>query len=529
MFNQVNKPVTFITLALLLAAVLPLMFMSAQISATISWLFGILTSDYAWFFLLFGIMSFVSALIFAFTRYGDIRIGGPDAQPHYSRFSWISMNLCACLASGILVFGTVEWMYYVTGTPHEIEPYSTRAYEYAAAYGLFHWGFSAWAIYLPPSIAIAYMYWNRKAASLRVSDSCTGLLGEDPNQNKGLKIIIDGLVTFFFIASLMTTIGLGSPLIAELASSMLGIENTFTIKLTVIFLFCLAFILAASKTISKGMAVISRFNVWLGLGLFAYIFIVGPKAFILNTAVQAVGLNIQEFVTFNTYTDFAANTGFVQGWTIFYWAWYVSLAIVTALWVARVSYGRTFREVTFALVVASPLACWLSFSILGNYGMYQELSGVIKLSEVISQGNNAGTLAMLKTLPLSGLVIVVFIVLLFFNLATTCTANSTIVAMLTSQGVKEDEEPNTWYKVFWGVIFLLLPVGILILERQVPGVKILGTLQSVTGVISIPMFFILMMLYYSVYKSVKQDIDNGTVSIDPKRRYRWPELNKDKG
>jgi BCCT family betaine/carnitine transporter len=352
------------------------------------------------------------------------------------------------------------------------------------------------------------------------------LLGEESNKNRWIKVLIDCPVAFIFIASLMTTIGLGSPLIAELTSSLLKIENTFTIKMIVLFVFCMFIIMTTSKTISKGMAVISRFNVWLALGLFVYVFIIGPKAFILNTTIQSVGMNFQEFINFNTYTDFASGkSGVVQDWTIFYWAWYVSLAVVSALWVARVSFGRTFREVTIAMVIACPLACWLTFSILGNYGMYQELSGVVKLSEIAtSQGNNAAVLAMLKTMPLSTIVILIFIVLLFFNLATTCTANSTLVAILTSKGLKSQDEPNKWYKVFWGIIFLLLPVGVLFLEKNIPGLKILGTLQSITGVISVPMFFILLVLYYAVYKTIKKDIKDGNIAIDKSKMYRWPEI-----
>lgn len=90
--------------------------------------------------------------------------GGRDAKPHYKTFTWIAMNLCSALAAGILIFGMCEWMYYVTGTPFGIEPYSVQVYEYASAYGMFHWGFSAWAFYLVAGVAIGYLYWNKKSA-----------------------------------------------------------------------------------------------------------------------------------------------------------------------------------------------------------------------------------------------------------------------------------------------------------------------------------------------------------------------------
>lgn len=110
--------------------------------------------------------------------------GGRDAKPHYKTFTWIAMNLCSALAAGILIFGMCKWMYYVTGTPFGIEPYSVQVYEYASAYGMFHWGFSAWAFYLVAGVAIGYLYWNKKIGDLRISTLCSNLIGGDSKGKK---------------------------------------------------------------------------------------------------------------------------------------------------------------------------------------------------------------------------------------------------------------------------------------------------------------------------------------------------------
>ena len=528
MFKKANKPVMFITLGLLALMVLPMVIWPDASSAVINKFYSFMTWDLAWLFLLIGVFCAAAAIFVIASRYGDIRLGGKDAKPHYRTFTWISMMLCSALAAGILIFGMVEWMYYVNGTPFNLEPHSIEAYEYASAYGMFHWGFSAWSFYLLPGLAIGYMYWNKHVGSLRISDSCQGLLGPDKSKRKGLRLVIDGLITFCYVGGLMCTVGLGTPVMAELFSYLTGMPDSFGLRIGVILVFCLFFILSTSRSIAKGMGIISDFNVKLAIAFFIFVFLVGPKSFMLNNFTMAVGTNIREFVRMSFNTDAIAQTGFIQSWTIFYWAWYVGLSISTGLWTARVSYGRTFREIAIATTVISPLACWVTFGILGNYGMGMELLGKLDVSRVIDEvGNNGATLMVLKTLPFAALAVVVFLVLIFFNLATSATATSTTVAILTSDGLKEDEEPHKWYKVFWSFMFLALPVAILFLEHKVEGLNILKTLQSVTTVFAIPILPIVFALIWSFVKTLRKDVAAGDIAVDDDKRWKWAAVKKE--
>lgn len=524
MFEKANKPLLLVTMTLLGLFVLPMGLWPQQSSELIGKVFSFMTMDLAWLFMLIGIAGFFFAIFIAVSKFGDIRLGGVDARPHYKSFTWVSMILTSALAAGILIFGMVEWMYYVQGAPFGIEPYSIEAYEYASAYGMFHWGFSAWAFYLLPSLAIGYIYWNKKAKSIRLSDICNDVLEEETMLNKSVRWIVDGIVAFSYVGGLMTTIGLGVPVMSELISAITGIPNSFTLKIGVIIIFCLFFMLSVSRSIAKGMAMISDFNVKLAIGFFAFIFIVGPKTFMLNNFTMAIGKNVTEFFKMSFYTDSIAQTGFVQGWTIFYWAWYVGLAILSGIWVARISYGRTFREITVATVVWAPVACWITFAILGNYGMNLELTGQVMLTQIIGESGNSGaTLAVLQTLPFSTLAIIVFTVLIFFNLATTATASATALSIFTSNGLGADEEPHKMYKLFWSFLFLALPVSILILERNVPGLNILKTIQSLTTVFAIPILFVMGLLTWTFIRVFKRDIKSGEIldSIDPRKHVLW--------
>ena len=524
MFEKANKPLILFSLSIMAALMLPMGLFPEKSAELIGNVFGFITMDLAWLFMLIGVVCLGVAIFLIGSKYGDIKLGGADAEPHYKTFTWIAMMLCSALAAGILIFGMIEWMYYVTGTPFGVEPMSTEAYEYASAYGMFHWGFSAWSFYLLPGIAIGYMYWNRKVGSLLVSDACSEVLGTKKTSHRVLRYLVDGFVAFTYIGGLMTTIALGTPVMAELISSLTGMPNTFGLRIAVIVVFCIFFMLSTSKSIAKGMAKISNFNIKLAIGFFAFILIVGPTNFMLNNFTMAVGKNIDEFFKMSFYTDAIAQTGFVQGWTIFYWAWYVGLAILTGVWIARISYGRSFREIAIATVVWAPIACWITFAILGNYGMSLELSGELMLSQIIlEQGSSAATLAVLQTLPLASLAIIVFLVLIFFNLATSATAMATSLSILTSVGLKEDEEPNKYYKLFWSFIFLALPVSILFLEHNVEGLNILNTIKSLTTLYAIPVLFVMALLIVSFVKAIKKDIQSGEIlnSIESHKRFKW--------
>lgn len=154
--------------------------------------------------------------------------------------------------------------------------------------------------------------------------------------------------------------------------------------------------------------------------------------------------------------------------------------------------------------------------------MHQELTGVLSLSQLVTDsGNNAAVLAVLKTLPLSSLAIVVYMAVVFITLACGATAASTVVATLTSKNLKNDEEPASWYKVFWAFLVLLLPVGILFLERMVPGLNVLTTIQSVTTIMAIPLSAVIVLLLVTFYKTLRKDIRKKELYVDNINKDKW--------
>ena len=120
MFKNANKTLILIAILTLMAVIVPIILVPDAVISFIGVIYNFITSDMAWFFLLIGVVYAVLTILLLTTKWGDIKLGGKKAKPHYKTFTWITMNLCSALAAGILIFGMCEWMYYVNGTPFNI-------------------------------------------------------------------------------------------------------------------------------------------------------------------------------------------------------------------------------------------------------------------------------------------------------------------------------------------------------------------------------------------------------------------------
>ena len=175
---KIDKTIFWMALVVIVAFAVPLVVWPAEGKAMLGTALSWSTKTLGWLFLWFTIGAFAILIYFAMGKYGKVRFGGPDARPEFSLPSWIAMLFCAGIGANVMYWGTIEWAYYYTGPPFGIEPKSQTAVEWASMYGLFHWGFTAWAVYCIPTLPLAYMYWNRKKPVLRLSSACEGVIGE---------------------------------------------------------------------------------------------------------------------------------------------------------------------------------------------------------------------------------------------------------------------------------------------------------------------------------------------------------------
>ncbi|MEQ5819785.1 BCCT family transporter [Halomonas sp. H10-59] len=502
-FDAIDKPTFFGSLFLLLAVTLPLVVFPEQGATWVIAAKNFITNELGVLYLALGLGASGFMLFIVFSDIGQIKLGDPEEQPEFSTLSWAAMLFCAGIGASILYWSMIEWIYYYQAPPFHVEPQSPDAARWAAAYGIFHWGPVAWSIYLIPAIPIAYFYYVRNHSVLKISEALMPVLGESRAHRWPGKLI-DVLFVFGMLGGGATTLGLAAPLINEGLHELFGFPKTLATRIFVLMLCTVVFGYSAFVGLKKGIKVLSDINFWLAVSLLTFVFIVGPTQFMASTGLDALGRVLSNLVHMGTWTEpFARfenfqDTHFPQDWTIFYWAWWLVFAPSVGLFIARISRGRTIRSMVAGSIFFGTLGCALFFIILGNYGLYLQLSGTLDLVTILNeQSPTAAIFATLSTLPLSYLVIFAFTLLALIFTATTFDSISYILAAVVQKEV--DEEPMRWNRLFWAFALSFMPAVLMFIGG-------LETLQTASVVGGVPLLLVALLLCISTVRAAHYDL-----------------------
>ncbi|WP_026702577.1 BCCT family transporter [Salibacterium aidingense] len=459
---------------------------------------GILTDltfrlDWAFEFLTMGL--FILLLWLVFGRFARVKMGDPEDKPEFSRFSWGGMLFCASMGTSIMFWSIVEPLYYYTGPPFGIEGESAEAAEWAVAYGLFHWGISAWALYALPAVVIAYSFFVRKDPSLKISAACRGILGKYADGWHGK--VIDILVIWSMIGGLSTSLGLGVPMVANVSAELLGIEPTLPLSIVIIVIWTIIFSSSAYLGLYKGIRKLSDWNIYIALVLAVFVLITGPTLFILTYFTDSLGLMLNNFMRMSLYTDPINEGGFPQAWTVFYWAWFAATAPFIGLFVARISKGRTIREMVTNILLWGSLGSFLYFAVFGGYAIDFELSNSGALTSVLAESEPQVIVEVLKSLPLSTVVMIFFTVLGFVFLATSLDSATYIIAGIATTDLQKGEEPARWQRLLWGVVLSALAISLTIVGG-------LNVVQTSSVLVSVPVLIMYILLAVSLIKWLRE-------------------------
>lgn len=511
-FELIDKPTFFGAIALLLSVVLPLLVWPDQGEYWISIAKNFMTDKLGFLYLALGLSAFFFMIYIVFSDIGQIKLGDVDEKPEFSTSSWAAMLFCGGIGASILYWGTIEWAYYYQNPPFQLEAGSEEAVRWAATYGIFHWGPIAWSIYLIPALPIAYFYYVRKQPVLKVSAALMPVIGEKHSHGKFGKLI-DVLFIFGLLGGAATTLGLAAPLINEGISHLFGIPSTTASQIGVLFLCTMLFAYSSYKGMDEGIKVLSNINFWGALALLAFVLIAGPTLFMLETGLDSLGRMLSNFFImaswaepFGGYGSFA-DTHFPQDWTIFYWAWWLVFAPSMGLFVARISRGRTIKQMVSGAIFFGSFGCALYFMILGNFGLSLQLSGQLDVVSILNeQGATKAIYAILSQLPMSTFVIAVFTLLCIIFTATTFDSISFILASVVQNNVTED--PLRWNRLFWAFTLSFMPSVLMFMGG-------LATLQTAAIVGGLPLLVIAIMLMVSGVKAANLDLAHQEDYIDP--------------
>jgi BCCT family betaine/carnitine transporter len=494
----IDRQVFWPALIVVVAAIVPLMAFPDQSAAVLNRVMDLITHGFGFLFLWFTLGCLAVLLWFAFGKYGRVRFGGADTEPEFRKLSWIAMLFCAGIGTSLLYWATIEWVYYYQAPPFGIEAKTAEAAHWAAMYGLFHWGPMAWALYCVPALPIAYAFHNRKIPFLRISQACRGVIGDLADGPLGK--LIDVLFIFGLVGGTGTSLGLGTPILSESISTLTGIARTFTLDAFVVVIWTAIFGTTVYLGMEKGIKRLADANVYLGFFLLTFVLVVGPTVFILDTFTNSLGLLATNFFKMSLFTDPVGGSGFPQTWTVFYWAWWIAYAPFMGLFVARISRGRTIREVVGANLVWGSLGCWLFFAVFGNTALHKQLDGTVSVIEIMNEVSpQAAIVAVVDSLPLGTFVLVLFVAMAFVYSATTLQASAYTIASVASRDlVAGESEPLRWNRLFWAIALGGMAIALMYLGGLRP-------LQTASLVVALPLIFVIALCVWSFLRWLKED------------------------
>ena len=496
---------TFIGSSLiLLIAVIPMMVFPKASQDIITHLNDVVSSTLGSIYLLIGLATLIFVLYIAFGKYGNVTLGKATDKPEFNNFSWAAMLFCAGIASDILYWGVIEWAFYYQDPPHGGKGMTDSALNYATMYGMFHWGPIAWATFVLPALAIGYLVFIKKKPVYKISQTMRPILRSQTDGIIGK--IVDILFIFGLLGGAATSLALGVPMISAGIEKLTGIGYSMLMRSIILFTITAVFAYSSYSGLKKGIKVLSDANVILSFVLLGFVFIVGPTVFIMETSITGMGNMIKNFFQMATWIEpFGGiggrkETNFPQQWTIFYWSWWIVYAPFIGLFIARISKGRTLKEIVLGTIVYGTLGCALFFGIFGNYAVYLQITGSFDVIHFLNtHGTEATIIEVMHQLPFPNLIIVLFLLSAFLFLATTFDSGSYILAAASQK--KVIGEPLKANRLYWAFALCLLPFGLML----VGGERALEVLKTASLLASVPLLAIFVMMMISFLRTLSED------------------------
>jgi glycine betaine transporter len=456
--------------------------MESVVNAVFDWT----TQSWGWLYLLTAFLLVVGCVVLMFSRFGKMKLGRPEDKPEFSNFAWFAMLFGSAIAAGIVFWGPAEPAYHFMTPPPFFggEPKTVQAATNAMTYSFFHWGLSAWAIYAMLTIPLAHVCFTR-GLPFKFSSAFYYLLGDRVHGTVGK--VLDIFAVFATLGGLATTTGLIALQLGSGFKYQYGWEIGDAGQYLIIGVLTAIFTLAVYTGLSKGIRAIGNLNMWIFVGVFLFVLLFGPTLYLINMTVNATGQYLAEFLPLSLYTAPGVEGNWLGGWTIFYWAWWMSWAPFVAIFIARISKGRTIRETVAATLILPTIADFLWYGVVGGSGIHFDVTGV--LSE---HGVESAIFAIAENLPLTGLLAAVLI----FLIATFFLTSANSAALALSMFVSGKENPDRNLRAFWGIALGAV-------AAVLAGTGSLQVIQTASIATAFPLMFLLLLLIYGTFKGLQ--------------------------
>ncbi|MEV5551543.1 BCCT family transporter [Streptomyces sp. NPDC052309] len=467
-------------------------FFTDNLAAVAEATLGRIIENFGWLFVLSSSGFVLLAVVLAFSRFGRIRLGKDGDRPEFSTASWVAMMFSAGMGIGLMFYGASEpLMHMASPPPGTAEAGTADAARVALEYSYFHWAIHPWAMYAVAGLALAYFGFRKSGNSL-ISSAFRPLLGDRVDGPLGKSI--DILAIFATLFGSAVSLGLGALQINSGLNELWGIANSTALAVVIIAVLTVLFVVSALSGVHRGIQWLSNGNMILAAVLLLFVFVVGPTVFILNSQTQALGGYLASLPEMSFMTGAFGGGEWLSGWTVFYWAWWISWTPFVGTFIARISRGRTIRQFIIGVIIAPSVVSVVWFAILGGTALNQQMHGG-GLSAAVAEGEEAGLFATLQTLPWFTITSVVVIILVGLFFVSGADAASVVLGMLSCRGSMTPTRPVV---VLWGALTGLV-AAVLLLAGGLEAVK------QVAIIAAFPFLFVMIGLCVSLVKALRAE------------------------
>lgn len=427
-------------------------------------------------------------------RFGNIKLGTLE-KPAYSNFKWGTMIFTSTMAADIMFYSLIEWALY--GAETHVSELGTMQM-WAPTFTLFHWGPLAWGFYVILAVCFGFMMHVRKRERQRFSEACRPLLGDKVDGFWGK--LIDVIAIFAVVCATATTFSLATPLLTKALGNVCGFEVSTAVTIVVLLLICTIYTITVLFGVT-GISKLANICSYLFFGILFYFLIIGGETrYIIETGFQSLGNLAQNFIGLSTYMDPLRENGFAQNWTVYYWAYWLVWCVATPFFIALISKGRTIRNTVFGSFGWGLAGTYMSFIILGNYGLAQQMKHGVDVTGFLGKGGEMydAILMIFDTLPLPSLALMLLVITMIAFYSTTLDGITYVTSSYSYKRISADEEPSRKIRGFWSLMLIFLPIGLLFAENS------LYSLQGVTIIAAFPVGILLVMIVWSFFKDIKK-------------------------
>ena len=439
----------------------------------------------------------VSIAYFACSKYGDIKFGNPDEKPEYSLFDWGAMVFCTCMAGGTIYWASMEPLMHLKEVPFDyVQADSTNSMLYGMAFMLLRpwwiWGLNVFA-----ALPIAYLMYIKRVPLARYTQILEPFFGA-----KVANGLIGKIVNITFVFALMLSyaggIAVSIPIAGACISYVFGFEHTMLVDLFVLLICTALYIWSSFMGMKGGIRVLSRLNVYLCFFLAGFILILGPTMFILSHISYSFGLAFDNFFTFLLCKNPYWNGTFAIDWAQFQILWNYSSAPLLGLFIARVSRGRTVREIIVYGMLCGVLGLWLNYGVVGCYSLYVQHTGIIDLETIMQTKSKAeALLALFQTLPFSKfMMLFTFFFIAVFS-ATTIDSAAFVTSAACCKHITPMQEPPRANRIYWALVQGAMGLSYMLIG----GLTACRVMGSYSGFL---LGFLVFISYFAWFKYIKE-------------------------